>query len=95
MRSLIIIVCFVAAGCAAAGSSSCEFDLASPIWVRVEPKSNHEIAPISESSDWFVNSNGDYLICYNMGSDETCNGIYELFTRQPDGEFLRQEIVCT
>ena len=86
----------IVAACAVGGPRDpCAFDLRSNGWNRVEPYSNEHIALMSESEDWFVNLNGDYLICHNTNWGGACGGIYELFTRKSDTEFSRQEVVCT
>lgn len=94
MRFLVSAVCILFVGCTFNDSSPCAFDLESEGWSRVEKGSNRKIQPISDSSNWYLNANGDYLICYEVTSDGKCSGVYERFTKRESGEFINEEIVC-
>ncbi|WP_226648739.1 hypothetical protein [Microbulbifer variabilis] len=94
MKFLITAMCFLFTGCAVNESSSCAFDLKSNGWSRVVKGVNPKIQPVLDSPNWYVNSAGDYLICFEVTSDGECNGIYEQFIKQQNGDFVNEEIVC-
>jgi hypothetical protein len=97
MKIIIFVIALFVAGCSFNESSNvCNFNIKSSEWKRVEKSSNNKIKPVHESvnSNWYRNTNGDYLICHDVRSHEVCGGIYEQFTKQQDGSFVNSEIFC-
>lgn len=96
MKVIFFVVLLFFVGCSTNSSSVCNLNLTADGWVLVDKNSNEQIKPLHDSgkSRWYKNSNGDYLICHVVVSDEECGGIYETFTKQPDGSFVNGEIFC-
>lgn len=99
MKAPLFLSCaalFFLSGCASHSKDPCTFTIDQKKWGLVPTGSNPHITPImSDASSWYMNADGNYLICYNSVEDYVCGGIYETFDKDRSGGYVRDHIVCT
>ncbi len=93
MARFLAGVLFCMSACASS-SSICDYDLVADGWVRTPSYPSVLDSENTENTNWFENSNGDYLSCASMKSDRVCKANYELHKKLPDGEYETDIVVC-
>ena len=93
MARYFIAVLLATSACAHA-DQICDYNLAANGWARAASQLNSLETEHNQSSSWFVNSDGDYLSCFDLKSQEICHANYEIHKKLPNGEYETDLIVC-
>lgn len=89
---LVVVSAVAMSGCQSAGV--CDYSLAEEGWVRIETAPANLVDEHNKKDYWFTNSAGDFFACPELKKKGLCGNVYEIYEKQPDGTFKRQDVVC-
>lgn len=87
-----IAIAVVIAGCQSTGV--CDYPLFDEGWVRIKTPPVNLVDKYNKQDYWFTNSAGDFFACSELKKKGVCGNVYEIYKKQSDGTFKRQDIVC-
>lgn len=90
---LVFVIVFLLAGCATRGI--CDYDMAASGWYAVGDPPSELQQETRRGTHWFRNNKGDFFACYGMKQRGVCGNAYSVYTKQADGGYREEEIVCT
>ena len=78
--------------CASVGV--CDYPFAEKGWYSVSKPPSEIVDEFNVQSFWFADEKGNFLACGNLVGKKHCGNIYQIFSKQSNGGFREEEIVC-